>query len=582
MLDFKNISKKGAKIITYALLAALVFTTLIPTFAVSAALDSSAESLDFQNSYYSSDYKTLEGTDPVFESLTWEEAVYLFQQEGNYLILLGGSWCGNTTAVIDYINDAAKAAGVDTIYNLDFRLDGVDGETHVRETNTSSKKGAAYNYLYGELVTRYLTNLNDWVEYTVDSESALTYTNSEGVDVTVPKAQVPFLFIYNKDNTVNNAGESVEGETYPIVYGFEKMLYRDSNGGKDLYSSHSTQDDTTKVTDYTEQVNEAVFNHIGSGEGQLALSEFTKADYIRTSYNEKAGTELFAADEQINIEPITYKQLNWLLEQDGNYLILLGSSWCGNTKAVIEIINDYAVANDVTVYNFDTKLDGGYAKAYWGYEGDLHIRDSKNIFASLYVDLVNTYFDNIETEYTIDSGNYISYEATAEDGTVTEVIANKLQVPYLLAYNKNIVDNDGHDTPILAYVEKMYSLSEDREDYIGIDANYAEYTQAAFAVISAYAEQVGITAVDIAEPVAPAEEDTEAVAAVNEVVETEESETEASQTEETSADAEEETPADTASSGNTGKIIAAVVGIVVVIAIVVFVSLGKKGKTEEK
>lgn len=580
MFNHTNKSKIFTKVLGAVLLSALTLTSLpnISAAVSAAALDSSAVSQDAGKAYYNADYKYLEDENSVFESITWEEAVYLFEQEGNYLILLGGSWCGNTTAVIDYINDAAKAAGVDTIYNLDFRLDGTDGETHVRETNTSSKKGAAYNYLYGELVTRYLTNLGDWVEYTADSESALTYTNSEGVDVTVPKVQVPFLFVYNKDNTVNNAGESEDGQTYPVVYGFEKMLYRDIGGGDELYSSYSTQDDSTKITDYTDQLNEAVFSHIGSGDGKLTLSSFTDADYIRLAYNQRAGTDIFEEDEQINIETVTYKQLEWLLGQDGNYLFLFGGAWCGNTQAVIGIINDYAVANDVTVYNFDTKLDGGYAKKYWGYENDLHIRDSKNEFASLYVDLVNTYLKNIETEYTIESGNYISYEAAAEDGTVSEVIANKLQVPYFFAYNKNIVDNDGHDTPILGYVEKMYVLDETRESYIGNETNYADYTQAAFAVISAYADKAGITAVDIVERSSEeTEADTEAAALVKEVVESVEA---ADEGENASADnaPQSEESSDNADSGNTGKIIAAVIGIAVVIAIVVFLKFGNKGK----
>ena len=333
-------------LLTVVLLLATIFTSSFTLLNVSAEeVNSSSIAQDVGKAYYNSDYEYLDDNNSVFQSITLEEAIYLFQQKGNYLILLGGSWCGNTTAVIDYINEAAKVAGVETIYNLDLRLDGTNSDTHIRETNGKNDKGATYNYLYGELVTKYLTNLNDWVEYTVDSKSALTYTNADGVDVTVPKVQVPFLFLYNKDNTVDNSDKEDNGyhTTYPIVYGFEKMLNRDENG---LYTGRG--DNAVRVTDeeYTAEINEAIFSHIGTGEGKVTLSSFTDADYIRLAYNERAGQTIFDADEQINIRTLTYKQFKWLLEQDGNYLILLGGAWCGNTQAVIDIINDYAVANN--------------------------------------------------------------------------------------------------------------------------------------------------------------------------------------------------------------------------------------------
>lgn len=558
------------------LASALSVTTAFAAPQASAAeLTSSSAAQDAEKAYYSADYEHLNGdAAPVFESITLEEAIFLFQQEGNYLVLLGGSWCGNTTAAIEYINSAAKEAGVSTVYNLDFRLDGTNSDTHIRETNTSEKLGAKYNYLYGELVTRYLTNLNDWVEYTVDSESALTYTNSEGTDITVPKAQVPFLFIYNKDNTVNNAGESEEEKTYPIVYGFEKMIFRDEEG-LFTYNSDYTEKIRADEAEYVSELKAAIFDHIGNGDGKAALNPFTDADYIRLAYNEKAGKEIFEAGEQINIRTLTYKQLDWLLNQPGDYLILLGGSWCGNTRAVIDIINDYAVANDVTVYNFDTKLDGGYAKKFWGYEGDVHIRDSENVFAKLYVDLVNKYFENIETEYTIDSGKYIYYVSDPADES-TQVIANKLQVPYFLAYNKDAVNNDGHSTPILGYFEKMYVLDESKEDYIGIEENYKDYTAGTFAVINAYAAHTGITATDITSDIAPQAE-TE-VAAVNaKAVQADvaaDNQTEAAPVADSPAAEPEK-----ADNGNLTKVIVAVVGAAAIAGVVIFAVLKKKNSS---
>ena len=64
----------------------------------------SSTSYDIDKEYYYSDYNALhqasdninvfEDKDSiVYRNVTWEELVYLFEQEGNYLVLFGGSWC---------------------------------------------------------------------------------------------------------------------------------------------------------------------------------------------------------------------------------------------------------------------------------------------------------------------------------------------------------------------------------------------------------------------------------------------------------------------------------------------------------
>ena len=159
----------------------------------------------------------------------------------------------------------------------------------------------------------------------------------------------------------------------------------------------------------------------------------------------------------------------------------------GNTQAVIKLISDYAADKNVTVYTFDTKLDGGYARKIWGYERDLHIRDNNSEFANLYVDLVLNYFQNIETEYTLESGNTIHYD-TAEGETIT---ANKLQVPYLLVYTKGLEDEYAHFVPISAYIEKMLTLDETRDDYVYKEENLQAYTDGVAAVFAAYEALTG-------------------------------------------------------------------------------------------
>ena len=483
-------------------------------------LNLSAGDYDFDANYFYDDYNamsradmdrqdgidTFEDTDIVFRSLNWEQLVYLLQQEGNYLILLGGSWCHNTRAAIGYVNDLAHEYGITTIYNFDFRVDGSSSDTHIRVSNGDSAAAAPYNYLYGELVSRFLTNLTDWVEYTEDSESALTYTNSEGVDTTVAKVQVPFLFLYNRDNTVDNSGKGRSADRFPIVFGFEEMVDRDSKGvyvyEKDADGNPVQDADGNNVRSYiTDAYLErlrGVFNYIR--DNGVVLSEYSDGDYLRQAFNEQAqaqiGQDLFAPGDEIAYNVISYRQLDWLLRQEGNALILLGGPWCGNTRALVNTINDYALVNQQTVYFADLTLDGGYARSAWGYEKDLQVRASDSPLVRLYTDLVEKYLTNLVTLYDVNADEewqYIAY--TDEDGA--EVRVRKLQVPYLLSYNRDAVDEDGFAAPVTGYYEKMLTLDPKADDYVYSGDNYEACRAGVKAVLEACATLTGDSVKDI-------------------------------------------------------------------------------------
>ena len=451
---------------------------------------------DYNDRVKDKGYKIFDKKDDiVFDNISYEELIYLLESKGNHLILFGGSWCGNTQASIGYINELANLYGIDTIYNFDFRIDGDLRNTHIRETNGSTQNGATYNYLYGELVSKYLPNLTDWVEYKTDSQSALTYTDSKGVDITVAKAQVPFLFLYNKDNTVNNSNTSSSSSKYPIVYGFEEMVNRDEKG---VYTAEYNEDYTIKsktyITDEYKNRLKGIFEYIKAN--NITLANYTYSDYIKESFNDKAGTQLFEASEKVNINTVSYRELKWLLEQEGDSIILLGGSWCGNTRAIINIVNDYAIKNDVIVYIYDTKIDSGISKSKFGYTIDLNTRATGFNLVNLYTDLIENYLTNIVTLYDKEdglAGHKIDY--IDKEGKIVSVA--KAQVPYLLAYNKDAKDSLGLSTPIRAYYEEMLTLSDNRLDYVYKKENYDRYSNATKEVFKAYAKGAGINIEDI-------------------------------------------------------------------------------------
>ena len=474
-------------------------------------IDLSDLNYNLEKEYFYSDYneksladtnrqgiKTFETKDDiVFDAVTYEELVGLLESDGYYLILLGGSWCHNTRAAAPFINDFAKQYGIKTIYNFDFYLDGTNSKTHIRNTTptdpTKATPGTEYNYLYGELVSKYLTNLSDYVEYKTNSRSSVNYTNASDEVINVAKLQVPFLFLYNKNNTVNNSGLDAPttnaNNTFPIVYGFEEMIDLDANG---VYKTSGGQK-TYFTEDYKTRL-KTVFDYIK--DNNISLNEYSDAKYIKDFYNLKSNTQIFAENDKINLKTLTYRQLIWLLNQEGNSIIFLGGTWCGNTHASVKTTNDYAVKNDVVIYNFDTKLDSGYAKKYWNYKNDLHIRDTANSFVNLYTDLIENYFTNIVTLYDVnDEASYKHIEYTNSQGEIVKV--KKLQVPYLLSYNKDAKDADGFNAPITSYYEEMLVLSETSQAYVYSDTNYASIKTNTKNVVNTYLKTKNKEAKDI-------------------------------------------------------------------------------------
>jgi thiol-disulfide isomerase/thioredoxin len=334
---------------------------------------------------------------------------------------------------------------------LDLKLDA--NTLHIRDTAN------AYADLYVDLVNKYLTNIvtlydkNDGV-----ASHRVSYTK-DGVDVIANKLQVPFLFTYNKNH------KDAQGNNAPIISQLEKMyVWNDflTNGAVD----------NTKIEAYKSEVR-PVFDAISeqvSGKKVAKYDTFDAYEYYSTAYNKAANAQIFTeADKNVVLKTVSYHELTKILESEGNYVFIFGGSWCPNTRAVIKYVNQYAKKYNIdTVYNFDTRLDAN----------KLHIRDTANPYANHYVDLVNKYLTNIVTQYDKNDGNPSHRISYTKDGV--DVIASKLQVPFVFVYNKDHKDTQGISAPILGSIELMYTWANIQPDYVGSDGvigkNYKTYT----------------------------------------------------------------------------------------------------------
>lgn len=405
-----------------------------------------------QFNYFDQVYPRLNDKNHVFKTATYEDIVHLFESEGNFAVLFGGAWSGQTQATIGFINQVAKEQGIKTIYNFDTKLDGA--ALDIADT------GSPYAYKYVDLVNKYLKNLN---LYDKDvAANNVSYQKEDGTTVVANKINAPFLFIYNKDHKGN------DGEPAPIVsYLNESKVWEDflTNGALDA----------SKVTAYKKLVSDT----LGTAANYSVIDE---SDYIKEAFNlnyagENPGKVIFnEQDADLVYEHVTYHQLKEILKSNGNYLLFFGGSWCPNTQALIKYVNEYAKAHGVEkIYFFDTKLDGGVevreaGNNTGGPKGDnphyteaLQIRTTDHPYAKLYVDLVNAYLTNIITENnSAETPRTINYTNTF--GQV--VSGDRLQVPYLFSYNRSNKDVNGTSAPILGHIELMYSWSNIQPDYV--------------------------------------------------------------------------------------------------------------------
>ncbi len=142
------------------------------------------------------------------EQITYPELVHLLKSDArrDAVILFGGTWCPNTRPVLPAIDRYAQENDVH-VYNFDTVLDGatVGGSATSSVNPLQTRNTAAYqattnanpSFLYGDLVSQYLTN----VVTQYDPATSSRVTHYPGGDTTrtlveTRKLQVPFLIGY--------------------------------------------------------------------------------------------------------------------------------------------------------------------------------------------------------------------------------------------------------------------------------------------------------------------------------------------------------------------------------------------------
>lgn len=366
-----------------SLLAAAAASALIAAGGVAlapAAHAAPAPTID----YFADSFPDLrEGS--VFTSVTFERFERLLDTDGTFAFLIGGPADDATTATVATIDAAAQRHGIDTVYAFDPRL---DGNTLDFRTTTSAPLNALY--------TRVAATLNK-------------DTNPQFGD----PATDPTLFIYDRQHVAGGVEDRIVASVTAAHDPANIDLVAFEAEVDVLFGSVSAVDEQSQFTFFHDAMN------------QRHAASYADATLF-------GGDILTAADEaNFKLQSITYPELIHLLESDGEHVILFGGTWCHNTRAVVQEVNRAAAASGVeTVYVYDLRLDGLSG-------APAHIRDSNSEFSYLYGDLVKRYLPNLRTQYvpSKSASQGVDFHPDGDSNTALET-ALKLQVPYLISYNK--------------------------------------------------------------------------------------------------------------------------------------------------
>jgi len=400
----------------------------------------------------------------VFENVTTDRLLDILSSNGNYYIVFAGPEHAASQAALATINAQAKADGITKIYHFDPYLDGLQlditdttpggvgswaGGTSVNYGGTATV-GEVWRLITDKLPASAVTTGGALYGYRGDQTLLLSVSINDRTDVEAGKvingsyrlrpAGVPTFDATAAGAAISSVfHKGPEGAVIPSSvrthYEFFKRLYTASASSFNLNGGVATRD------------------RIGS-----SVEVFKDSD--------------FPAGEGFALRAIDIKELYNLLNSPGERAILFAGQGCHNTQAIIEEVAKQAKSLGLkTVYVADFALNSN-VKFGTGSEidtatvvsatGGLWIRNNasptSNKFSYLYGELTK-YFGDWVTENSSKKSNSIAYYPGGDtDGTLTTnpyvslgggvfgdnpdlgtkvPNARRLQVPFLIAYNKD-------------------------------------------------------------------------------------------------------------------------------------------------
>jgi hypothetical protein len=459
-----------------ALAAAAAVPLAIAATTAAAAPVRTAITSTYTDTTYLQNVLGLPATDttPAIEPVTYDRFQWLLQQSGNFAFLVGDPAEDATFAArAQDVEVAAKAAGVKKVYWFDPNLSGsakvgstTEPNLDIRKpsgiTSLSAASQTIYGYAWLNLVGLYLGDGVTATQTSVGTESAkvtattgTTTVNDDGLtaghSTQVGNASGGALYDYSNGSAPANVSDS-----YFLIY---NKAHTDGPAAAKVVSwidltkeatSTSTQTDATTAIGTVGGSDITGIDQFAWWKSSVDSKEVTQAPSNADGGNVPVISDADNADGW-RVDQITYPELVDLLKTNtaANAVILFGGTWCPNTRPVLPFVNRDAQQNDVTVFNFDTVLDGGLVGG--GTTSSSNPLQSRNSAAAgsatnanptfLYGDLVSKYLKNIVTQYnpTVGDGSVTYFPGGNTSSSLATV--HKLQVPFLIGYQANSSSN---------------------------------------------------------------------------------------------------------------------------------------------
>ena len=407
-------------------------------------------------------------SDHVFDVLTFDRLNLLLVQSKpgeKSVIVFADDQSATAKNAVPAINVKAKELGIEKIYYFDWIAAGENGlniwdNTEKTWPNTTTTDDVP--------VSQAFTIINRiYNDYTALKDVPDSFTAADDV----------FLFVLE--------GSAASQENDP------EIAASTSISASALISGTTIDESAINTTLSTVVVN-----------GVSVASNYTQFDYFNNDiWKSNANREYYESYEQFEdnfkLRAVTLYEFLYLLDQPGEYNILVSGSWCGDSKLALPIIieNSYKYDSE-TVYVVDFRVPGGGFNSAWGfnsyvnnYETDLGAYTVPTIIGGegttvtlathIGAKIMEKFGNNFPTGYENSQRQYVAdgkLELISDGKAVVEYKTTpdkNFRSPYLARYNKDatnpIVDTwlytvTKYDTNIISETQpvgtyKDYELS---------------------------------------------------------------------------------------------------------------------------
>lgn len=444
------------------------------------------------------------GADNVFENVTTDRLLDILSSNGTYYIVFSGPEHATGQTALAAINEQAKADGITKIYHYDPYVDGFQLDI------TDVTPGGVGSWLGGTSVNYGGTStVNETWRLITDHLPASTITTG-GALYGYRGDQLLLLSVTISDRTNVATGVTING-SYRLrpagVPSFNEAFARPA------ISAVFHKGPAGAVIPSSERTQFAFFQRLYRASASSFNSGTVTPDRIGGPVDIFTDAD-FPGGDGFVLKAIDIKQLYNLLNSPGEHAILFAGQGCHNTQAIIGSVAKRAKELGLsTVYVADFALNSN-VKFGTGSDidtatvvsatGGLWIRagatSTKNKFSYLYAELTK-YFGNWVTENSSKKNNSIAYYPNGDiDSTLTTdpyvslgggvygdnpnlgdnvPNARRLQVPFLIAYNKDAAEpvthqwlhlNQASTETTKVYTEYMLELAWVRQTQAAVDS----------------------------------------------------------------------------------------------------------------